>query len=330
MKLYRMFSSAVLAAAAVASHAGGTTTVQASGGSVSGVMSGAAGWNGLTQTAYNATIQYGASGASNFKLRQGDPSTQTGQQGAPDNNNGFSGVSPDGKTQTSGNGTVTQGTNSDAPTYYDATWQSTSSAGTSGVSFGSGTYDPWEVYARDLMAFGSGATLDLYYQATLYGGRGSLTSFSLVPGQTSMYDFVVGNTDVGGTPLVNLNVYSDNTFQATVNPQQNFDIYLLNPTAAADPNLTPYQRVSANGSVLLTSSAQFTSLLSGYGLNNGKFNRNLDFGVLYRNYVLPAGAKPGDTVFDWTTNNKVESTPEPATMAALGLGALAVLRRRRR
>ena len=338
MKIYRLISGAAFAAAACAALAGGSTTVQASGGSVAGVPSGSNSWSGLTQTAFNATIQYGQTGGSDFKLRTGDPSTQSGQQGTP-TATGFSGTSPDGTTQTSGSGTVAQGNNPNAPAYYDATWQSTSTASSSGVSFGSGTYDPWGVYARDIQGLGValGGTADLYYQATLYGGRGSLTSFSLVPGQTSLYNFIVGNTDAGGTPLVNLNVFSNNTFTAQINLQPKFEVYLLDPIAAGDPNLSPFQRVAANGSIRLqnnpttgvTATQQLTGLLNGYGLQNGKFNRNLDFGILYRGFVLNT-SNPNQQVFQWTTDNQVQSTPEPATMAALGLGALAVLRRRRR
>lgn len=330
MNIYRLFLGAALGAVSSAAFASGTTTIQASGGSVSSTSSGSNDWTGSTQTAYNATIQYGSTGPVNFKMRQGDPATQTGQQGTPVGT-GFSGVNPDGSTFTSGSSTVTTGSNPDAPTYYDATWQSTTTNSSSSTVVDSGTYDPWAVYARDIMASGVafGGAADLYYQATLFGGRGSLTSFSFTPGQAGMYSFQVGNTDAGGLPLVDIDVFSNDTFAANVHLAPQFEVYLLDPTAAGSPNLTPLQRVFADGSVRVTDSQQLTSLLGDFQLSNGKFDRNLDFGILYRGFTLNTN-DPQKTVFSWTTDTRAEPVPEPASMAVLGFGVLAGLRRRRK
>ena len=339
MRIQRLILVTALVLTSAAHALGGTTTVQASGGSVAGINTsngpGTGTWNGLQQTAYNAAIDYmnQPGGPSSFKLRQGDPATGTGGTGTPVNNNGFynSQTTSAGTTTTQGKGTVTDGTNG-APTYYDATWQTTTSSSSSSVSIGSGTYDPWSVYARDVLALGTtkGQTADLYYQATLFGGPRSLTGFNLAPSETSKYTFDIGNTNVNGAGLLSIDVFSDNTFAARLNRQDNFEIYLLDPNFANASSITPYQRTSAAyNAVRITDSSQLTGILNGFRLQNGAFNRNLDFGIIYRGFVLTTD-NPDQVIFQWTTDNTTQAVPEPASLAALGLGALALLRRRRR
>ncbi|RYG23309.1 PEP-CTERM sorting domain-containing protein [bacterium] len=325
------FASALASSLALA----GNTAVSASAGSVAGIdttTSGSSTWSGLKGPAQTALM--------NYEVRLAGGSTSNTSEFKFINNSGvfgahiFNGVhKSDAFSSVNVSGASTITTSGTAPTYYQASWTSTTHVDplAPGGAF-SGTYDPWQVRYKDISALGTPdlGTADLYYQTSLLGGFSSPSGFDLNPGQIGSYEFSVSLTTATGIiNFFDIDVNSDETVDVEFTNNPNFEVYLLGSNAN-DENLTPTQRTSDRQ--LITSAGDIETALLDVLNPDGSLASNLTFGIIYRGFVLPPTNNPDEVLFSWNTDTRVntEAVPEPASMAALGLGVLAVLRRRRK
>ena len=298
----------------------GSVSVVADGGYVA-AKNEAGAWSGLRGTAGTATVQYGSGKGSSSQLKFANGSADATT---------FGNVATNGSTtsRTSGQSDVSSG-EGNPTTYYSAQWNSTSTAlGSTPVVAGIGTYDPWTVTYGDIRQAGVYSdlgTTSFYYQSSLIDGF-----FDLQPRQSGAYNYVLG---VAGRKFVDLTVRStgkvDLAFQ---NDTTDFAVYLLNPKLVYGPEETIDYRI-ANGTLLTNANGKATigDFLTRYLDDDGSLDYRLTFAVVYGGVSLPAydPANDGTVVVEWNTDT-IEAVPEPASLAAFGLGALALLRRRKR
>ena len=313
--------SLLLGLGALASAQNGSVTVVADGGYVAAKNSNSGSWSGLQGTAGTSMIQYGTGPGSTSQLKF----SNSGASAASFGNTSTNGPTT---TQTDGRSTVADGQGNPTTTY-SAEWNSTSSApGTEPVVAGTGTYDPWTVTYGDIRQAGVYSdlgTTSFYYQSSLIDGL-----FDLRPGQSGAYNYVLG---VAGRRFVDLTVHSGgNVDLAFRNDSPDFSIYLLNPKLVYGPEETIDYRI-ANGTLLTNANGASTidGFLNRYLGRDGSLAYRLSFAVVYSGVQLPAydPSKDDTTVVEWNTDT-LNPVPEPSSFAALGLGALALLRRRKR
>lgn len=311
------FSVLALGACAVAQS---SVSVSASGGSVAASAGGA--YAGLRGTAGTATIQYGTN-PNNSQAKFAD--------------NGASGQALSGRATNGGTTTQTTGQSTVAgtpggTTFYSASWTSTATNPNGPSATGSGTYDPWHVTRGDLFDAGVYETAgekSLYYQASLRGG-----AFNVPAGGQGAYTFSAGES---GKTFLDLTVSNDRAPSFSFRTAAGFSVYLLDPKFVYGAEESIDDRVghgtlltAAGGSATIqsfldrylqrTASGGYTGSLGGYDLTL----------AIVHTVTLPA-YRPEDRavpVAEWNTDT-LNTTPEPGPFAALALGALALVRRRR-
>jgi hypothetical protein len=213
----------------------------------------------------------------------------------------------------------------------------------------------YSVYAQTTNTMGgSSNTIDLYDDHSLYAGGGDYVDFYET--WTYAYDLYVGD-DEYGNPIYQTyyedqtayahaegNAYgrferSGNTIDTEVYGYASSNSWSSGSYAYASANAFAYGAADVTFTLLAATAVHITTSTS-YGNGILSLYRGGDFItdshlLLFGNLdtVLPAGDYSilGDAS-DGGANISIQAVPEPATMAALGLGlgALAVLRRRRR
>lgn len=317
------------------------TAVSATAGYVAGVNTTASGgtWSGIAASAQTSTISYTddlatggllntAGAPTEFKMinaaGQFGPKIFNGEHAALTSSSGSASVAVDGHSYfMSGSG---------VGTYYGASWTATTQQSGDGLSV-SGTYDPWTVHYSDLVNLGVpvGGTATLYYQTGLEGGFSASSGFDLAHNGLGAYTFTASATTSNQTlTFFSITDSSTGGLSAVFNPYLNFSVYLLGANAQ-DPNASPQARLG-DAIEQITSSSQLVSVVSGDLNSDGSLIDDLNFGIFYSNVVLPVNYNPNGTVISWqsTTNGVVQTVPEPAPFAVLGVGCLGFLRRRLR
>jgi hypothetical protein len=199
---------------------------------------------------------------------------------------------------------------------------------------------------------GSSNSYDLYSGNSLYAGAGDYFSYSET--WVASTDVYIGD-DEWGNPIYET-VYEDQIESATAEAHAygrffrggnviDSEVYAYafanysysGSYAYASANASAYGQVDVSFTLLTATAVHMTTTTS-YG--NGYINLSRDGNLVTTSSdlifgswdtVLPAGeyAIWGDAS-DGGANLSIEAVPEPATMAALGLGALGLLRRRRK
>jgi hypothetical protein len=339
--MFKYVSIPVLLSAAVCGLADSTTTVNSDAGYISGSVASSGSWSGIPGAAQTATISY------THNLQSGGQSNTTGaptEFKAVDSAGNFGPrtFNGDHASLTTGAGTalvsvgghsyISNPGASGAPTYYQASWTSTtSSTGTASAS--NGTYDPWMVTWGDLvniLGLHGSETAILYYQTGISGGLGGASGFSLSNGGVGDYSFdASASTGNQLRDFFSIHNNSQSGLQVTFNSYANFAVYLLGANAH-DDSATPEDRLI--GSVMQIVSAEDLLTLVSTDLNpNGSFKKELDFGIFYTGITLPDSFNPDDPVIGWHTNTTVtgQAVPEPLSVLGLGLGILALAFRKR-
>ena len=316
--------------------------VAAQGGSVAG-RTGSAPYQAMPTVAGNATITLVNRAFDRGEGGGGGPSSITAQfakfagpvgDPAPTAYSG-SESSGFGTSNTQGESLVSRSTN--APTYYTAGWGTSTTAPDSPstpTSAVGGTYDPWTVTYDSVAALPgvtAGSTVDLYYQSTLFAFDATYGSTAVGAGPQGFANYLFQTYAENGsnTPLLlELGFDTEDGLAAQLFTTSEFDVYLLGANAL-DPNATPDDR-TAGGTLL--SGGDLTRLFAPLFGANGTPTQNLSFGFVRHVVVPPSDGSPFP--FRWHTltiaTAQADPVPEPASLAALGVGTLALLRRRKR
>lgn len=331
MKCFPFFASVfLLGVAGVGSAQSGYSQVSAASGSVA-ATGGAGPWTGLAGSAARATIGYADNGhvvtpPNAFKFATSSTGTVTGKTLSP-----YSNETPTGFVSIGGASRVDSGQAS--TDYFTVDWTSELYAQNAGSSpANSGTFDPFDVRYGDVSGLVSGSgTVDLYYQSGLRkNGYGGNTFLIAQPGAIARYGYSLYVTDPAGnrTSLLDIDFASDRGLEVGFGGASGFELTLLGANAE-DPSVSPDARIEAGTAVSSQSGAE--ALLAPYFQADGRLTRDLLFGVRHEIAVLPGGS-PDDVILAWHTDtrNGVDAVPEPASLTALGLGALGLWRRRAR
>ena len=219
------------------------------------------------------------------------------------------------------------------PTYYNVGFsQQVSDTGTPVSGSGGGTYDPWPIRLSDVSRLGS--TADLYFQAGLrQSGAFGATGFVVNSGSTASYQFDA-YIDTGSVRqnLFSFLVGPTGLSSVSYSAPADFRLALLGSNAD-DPTISPTARLGRGTS--FGSGRELGAFLASSINPDGSLSRDLQFGILRTNFAVPTSGNSSDTLFSWHADllNRIgpaQATPEPGTVAALGLGAAAFLRRRKR
>ena len=239
-----------------------------------------------------------------------------------------------GSSSTQGSSMVS--TSGSAPTYYTAGWgtSATSPADPNArVSSIGGTYDPWTVTYDSVAAISGavpGSTVDLYYQSTLFAFDPTYGSTAVGAGTNGFASYVFqsfAESDSDFPLLLQIDFDTENGLSALLSASSDFDVYLLgenaeNPDASPDDRIAGRRKLTEDG---------FADAIRGLFLPDGTPTQNLSFGFV-RHIVVPSSADDPFLPFRWHTETVANSqaVPEPSALAAFGIGALALSRRRRR
>lgn len=299
-----------------------TSNVSAYGGSVAGKVSGSTLYTGMEGVASDSTISYlvdNTHSGNEFKFAI-DPS------GAPTGKT-LSGFSFEGGNSAAstlakvgGGSSVSPSSGPGDPDDYSISW-STSLSSLSNSD--SGTYDPWDVSANDLLGLGAvpGGTVDLYYQSGLtaaaIGGSGSY--------ELALY-ITAGATK---TNILDLKVDSNGTYNVLLGTNPQLEVYLLGANANSS-TASPDDKMFAPDASLVTATTDFSS----YFGSDGTLLSPLNFGIRYHDFVFPTGASGSTALFSWHTDtllgvNNVSASVVPGPAAGLAF-AIGTLKRRKR
>lgn len=317
----------LLAGAAAATAQNGYSQVSASAGSVA-AWGGSGAWAGLKGSASRATIAlaYNNSNVTSpnaFKFATGPSGIVSGKALS-----GYSASSAAGFVAITGASKVD--TSVSGPDYFTLDW--TSELYSQGGPANSGTFDPFDVRYGDVsgIAGSGGGLVDLYFQSSLRkSGAGGTTFLVAGSGVIADYGYSLYITDASNvrTDILSLNFSTAGGLAVDFNAASGIDLFLLGANAE-DPSATPGDRIAAGTAISTQSGA--SALLSPFFRTDGRLLQDLNFGLRRQVSVQPGG-NPNDPLFSWhvDTKNDINPVPEPASMAALGLGALGLLRRRK-